>query len=234
MTINIDNLEVDCLIGVWSHERNIAQRIRVDIAVECDVSNAAREDDLPLSLNYADVARDVTFILEKCQFYLLESAVCAIQHWLLLPALDSNKPEIHAVDVRLTKFSALPGSTLASVQGRRTIHDVQYEQEAKEWGSVDVVYETKRVGIYRLNIGPGHCLPAHHHEVMREAELVLDKGLEVFGPDQARTQLDTGQTLAWPMGHIHGYQNHGTTQASLLCIDDPPFIPEDERIWQSQ
>ena len=234
MIINIDNLQVDCLIGVWSHERNIAQRIRVDIAVECDVSKAAREDDLPLTLNYADVARDVTFILEKCQFHLLESAVCAIQHWLLLPSLTPSKPTIKSVDVKLTKFSALPGSTLASVQGRRTANEVTYELETKEWGSVDVVFETKRVGIYRLNIDAGHTLPAHHHELMREAELVLDNGLEVFGPKQVESRLDVGQSLSWPMGHIHGYRNQATTTASLLCVDDPPFIPDDERIWQSQ
>ncbi|MEE2756762.1 MAG: dihydroneopterin aldolase [Myxococcota bacterium] len=233
MTINVDNLEVDCLIGVWSHERNIAQRIRVDIAVECDVETAAREDDLPLTLNYADIARDVTFILEKCQFHLLESAVCAIQHWLLLPALSPTKPKITAVDVKLTKFSALPGSTLASVQGRRSSEQVDYVREDKEWGHVDVVYETKRVGIYRLNIAAGKSLPAHHHEVMREVELVLNHGLEVFGPEQVRTVLETGQSLSWPMGHVHGYENHSTTVASLLCIDDPPFIPEDERVWGS-
>ena len=151
--IGIDHLQVDCLIGVWSHERKIEQRIRVDIEVECDVTAAATTDELAHTLNYASVARDVAFLLKKCQFYLLESAALAIQRWLLTPTLSDKQPSVQAVFVKLTKFSALPGEALASVRGRMTRDDLDHE--TKEWGTVDIVFETPRMGIYRLNIDAG-------------------------------------------------------------------------------
>ncbi|MGC6418812.1 MAG: dihydroneopterin aldolase [Bradymonadia bacterium] len=231
--IGIDNLQVDCLIGVWSHERKIEQRIRVDIEVECDVTAAATTDELAHTLNYASVARDVAFLLKKCQFYLLESAALAIQRWLLTPTLSDKQPSVQAVFVKLTKFSALPGEALASVRGRMTRDDFTLDHETKEWGTVDIVFETPRMGIYRLNIDAGRTLPAHHHEVMREAELVLADGLIVFGPNQPERELTVGEHLAWPKRHVHGYRNSGTQTASLLCVDSPPFIPQDEIEWRN-
>ena len=227
--IHIQDLRVDCLIGVWSHERNRTQQIRVDLTVDFDGSNAAYQDELSQTLNYADVARDVTFLLEQCQFRLLESAVWMLQRWLLLAPLGSEANRITAVDVRLTKFGALPGSTLASVQSRTTIDDIEYQREIKDWGSVDIVGETTKVGVYRLNIDPGHQIPPHYHETMREAELVLSNGLRLL--EQEGTQvLDVGRTMAWSTKFVHGYENTGDHVASLLCVDSPPFIPEDERV----
>ncbi len=228
--IHIDDLRVDCLIGVWSHERKKTQQIRVDLVVEFDALDAAKHDELDRTLNYADLARDVVFLLEKGQFRLLESAVWILQRWLLLPPAATGLGHlIHSVDVRLTKFGALPGSTLAAVQSKESASEVDYAREQKPWGSVDVVGETSKVGVYRLNILPGQVLPPHFHSTMRESELILSPGLDFVGQTQERP-LSCGEVVAWPKAFVHGYRNTSEKVASLLCIDAPPFMPQDEQV----
>jgi len=228
--IQLEDLRVDCLIGVWSHERKKTQQIRVDITVEFDAQNAALEDDLEATLNYADVSRDVAFILEAGQFKLLESATWMIQQWLLAPpptGLDGHS--IRSVEVRLTKFGALTGSTLATVRSHRERTPLKYGVEHKEWGSVDIIGETNRLGFYRLNVAPGQTLPTHYHDRMREEELILSSGLVSLSEDGEEV-LPPGRRFAWPRGVIHGYRNEGDRIASILCMDSPPFLPEDERV----
>ena len=91
--------------------------------------------------------------------------------------------------------------------------------------------ETTKVGVYRLNVAPGQVLPTHYHQTMREAELVLSPNLSLISPDEERV-LAVGEQIAWPKGYVHGYKNTGEHMASLLCIDSPPFIPDDERVVQ--
>ena len=226
--IRIEDLRVDCLIGVWSHERNTTQQIRVDLVVEFDALDAAKHDELHRTLNYADIARDVAFLLEQCQFELLESAVWMLQRWLLSPQPDQDGHHVRSVDVKLTKFGALPGSTLASVQSVCRLEDLEFVHESKGWGTVDVIGETTKVGAYRLNIAPGQTLPPHFHEVMREAELVLSPGIEFVGQSENR-ELKVGEVIEWSRGFVHGYRNTTGRTVSLLCIDAPPFIPSDEK-----
>ena len=130
--IQLEDLRVDCLIGVWSHERNKTQQIRVDLTVEFDGQSAALEDALEATLNYADVSRDVAFILESGQFKLLESATWMLQQWLLAPpAAEELGHNIRSVEVQLTKFGALTGSTLATVRSPRQSSNIQYAQETR-------------------------------------------------------------------------------------------------------
>ena len=123
MRIHVNDLRVDCKIGVWTHERNTTQQIRVDLMVEFDAQAAARSDALEHTLNYADLAREASFILEAGEFLLLESAAWMICRWILLsPRPGQARPPVQSVDVKLTKFGALPGSTLACSaddEGRR-------------------------------------------------------------------------------------------------------------------
>jgi len=106
--------------------------------------------------------------------------------------------------------------------------EVQFRQEAKPWGTVDVVDECRRLGLYRLNLAPGATIPNHLHRVMNESELVLHPGLVGWQVGHAPRALEVGERFQWPHHHAHGYQNSGERPASLLCIDSPTFDPTDE------
>jgi len=201
----------------------------VDIEAALDATEAARTDDLEQTRNYDNLATELGFILQACRFRLLESAAHVLLRWLLLPPVEGSQvAPIQQARVRLSKPQALPGSALAIVECSGQASEQQWEREEKSWGKVDIVAETRRTGIYRLTIDPDCELPTHHHQTMREAELVLDPGLLGWKDGQPPGPLPVGQTLEWDKGQRHGYQNAGSVPASLLCVDSPPFDPKDE------
>ena len=231
--IDINNLKVRCLIGVWSHERTTPQDVRVDVSVAIDGRSAAESDALEATFNYAAIAEQITFILEEGQFKLLETACWMIQRCLLLATPSGGgKPIAESVSVRLSKFGVLPGEAVAVVRSELSHEELTVEREDKTWGSVDIIAESKDVGLYRLNLAPGSVLPTHVHKVMREAELVLHDGLQLRERNRDWRSLNAGDRFAWPHDHVHGYRNEGAEIASLLCIDSPTFKPSDEIITE--
>ncbi len=227
--IRVEDLRVQCLIGAWTHERHTPQEIRVDLEIVTDARQAAETDALADAVDYSVLTETVRFVLQEGHFQLLETGVHMLQRVLLIPPIDPRRPRIEEVSVRLTKFGALSGDARAVVESRASADGLTYEEETKTWGTVDIVGETGGAGIYRLNIHPGKRLPAHYHQEMREAELVLDPGLSGQW-DGATHNLVVGQRFAWRAGQVHGYQNDSSHTGSLLCIDQPTFIPEDETL----
>jgi len=227
--IAVDDLRVECLIGVRDPERRTPQSLRVDLAVRVEASAAAWSDELADACCYDTMARDVAFLLEGGRFYLLESAATVLLRYLLLPPLPGRaSPAATRATVRLTKFGALTGDARASVEVSGLAAAQTYVREDNAWGMVDVVAPTRRLGVYRLNVAPGGEIPRHVHQRMREEELVLDTGLVGWQAGQPPRLLRPGDRFAWPRGQAHGYRNEGSDFASIICLDAPPFVPEDE------
>ena len=85
------------------------------------------------------------------------------------------------------------------------------------------IHETKDAGVYRLNIAPGKGIPLHVHRIMRESEMVLGTGLLC-----QNEPVPMGTVHRWPRGAAHRYDNPTTQWQSILCVDVPRFIPDDE------
>ena len=58
MTLELNGLSVDCIIGDLPAERRAPQRLRVDLALEIDDA-AAQSDRLADTVDYARLAADV-------------------------------------------------------------------------------------------------------------------------------------------------------------------------------
>jgi len=227
--IRVEDLRIPCLIGAWAHERDQVQEVRVDLEIITDARRAAGTDELVDAVDYSVLTETVRFVLQEGHFKLLETAVDMVQRVLLMPSTVPGRPRIEEALVRITKFGALSGGARAVVENRVSADEFDYAEETKSWGTVDIVGETGNAGIYRLNIHSGQRLPSHYHQEMREAEFVLDPGL--LGQwDGGTHRLMVGQRFSWRAGQIHGYQNDSAQTGSLLCIDQPTFIPEDELV----
>lgn len=57
--IFINNLKVDCIIGILPHERENIQPLQISIELECDLKKAGYSGNLEDSINYADLANRV-------------------------------------------------------------------------------------------------------------------------------------------------------------------------------
>jgi hypothetical protein len=58
---------------------------------------------------------------------------------------------------------------------------------------------------------------------MREAEMVLGEGVLC-----QEKPAPAGTVHVWPHGAPHTYANPTDEVQSILCVDAPPFLPDDE------
>lgn len=215
---------VDCVVGVYPHERNASQPLRVDVEMSLDTTDAAVRESVRETVDYAATAAQLVFLLRSCRFRLLETAAHAIARYLLAaPAPDERRAAVERVRVRLTKPGALRGFAVPSLEIERDKSWCKTGLEHKPFGTVDVIHETRDAGIYRLNIAPGRSIPLHVHQRMRESEMVLGDGLLCQGKP-----CPLGTVHRWPRGAAHRYDNNTDRHQSILCVDLPRFIEEDE------
>lgn len=222
--IELNGLEVDCVVGVYPRERHVPQRIRLDLAMYFSTELAARREMISASVDYSAIAAQIGFLLRSCEFRMIETAAHAIARYLLAPpGPDERRAQIERLRVRLTKPFALGATVQPSLQIERDRHWVQLVREDKPFGFVEIIHETRDAGIYRLNVAPGRGIPLHVHKQMREAELVLTEGLWC-----QRKPVPAGAVHRWPKGAAHGYDNPSDRYQSILCVDAPRFIESDE------
>lgn len=222
--LRIEELMVDCVVGVYPHERNASQPLRVDVEMRLATEKSAVRESLRYTVDYAATASQLVFLLRSCRFRLLETAAHVLSRYILAPpAPDERRAQIESAVVRLSKPGALRGFAVPSLEIERHASSMKLEVEQKPFGTVDVIHETKGAGIYRLNVAPGKSIPLHMHQQMRESEMVLGDGLLCQGQPCA-----PGTVHRWPRGAAHTYSNPTDRSLTILCVDSPRFIPEDE------
>lgn len=224
--IEIRGLPVSCVVGVYPNERDVPQRLVIDVAMVTSIEDAAVHERLRETLDYAATAAQIRFLLESCRFRLVETAAHALAKLLLAePAPGERRAPIHALVLSLTKPDALGGQ---GVPGLTIERDAAWAErtivrEIRPWGHVDILHETRDAGIYRLNIAPGATIPLHVHRVMIETEMVLGDGLLCQG-----RRAPMGSVYRWPHEAPHCYENPTDQWQTILCVDSPRFSPADQ------
>ncbi|RSL30059.1 dihydroneopterin aldolase [Salibacterium salarium] len=71
--IYIKGMEFYAYHGVFPEENKLGQRFRVDLVLEADLSEAAAEDNLNKSVNYADAHQAVKHVVEGETYKLVET-----------------------------------------------------------------------------------------------------------------------------------------------------------------
>lgn len=223
-SISISKMVVDCVIGAYPSERKLPQAVQLDFQIFFDIKEMASSDDLSCTVDYRRLAGELRFLLEATRFNLLESAAYTLARYALLPPLVSdNSVPVQKVVIDLMKLNVPQAIGRPSVRVEMRREEVEYEQEQSAFGRVDVIYTSRRCGIYRLCIDPGRSIPAHKHLVMKECEMVLGQGALLQG-----VEAPAGLAHFWPRGFVHRYDNPTDRPQAILCVDHPRFIPSDE------
>ncbi len=114
MTLELNGIEVECIIGDLPHERITPQKLRVDVTLEID-DKAASTDNLKDTLDYVKLVALIreTLIWEKCR--LIEHAAKVV-----LDACLINE-KVRYANVKVVKAGAIPHleSAAASYGGGR-------------------------------------------------------------------------------------------------------------------
>jgi dihydroneopterin aldolase len=217
--IFIEGLRVDCVVGIYPHERRRPQPLFVELELGLDTAEAGYTGRIAATCDYARVADEVATLLEFRRYKLLELAAEE-----LAAMLFGVHPMLTEARIRLTKPEALRGrARAAGVEIRRSTRDYVRTREHNAFGEVEILFETKEAGLYLLHVEPGREIPAHYHDRMRELEWLVDGELERDG-----TLLREFQPVVWPKRQVHRYVNVGQGRATLFCCDSPPFVASDE------
>lgn len=71
--VYIRELEVETIIGIYDWEREIRQRINLDLDMGTDIRQAANTEDVDNTLNYKTVSDRLIEFIEQSEFQLVET-----------------------------------------------------------------------------------------------------------------------------------------------------------------
>ena len=114
-TTGIKNLRVDCVVGVYDHERVAPQPVLFDIELDYDFAAAADSDAIGAAVDYDRAAAAVTALVQERQFALLESMAEAVAAHLL-----DEMPPVQTVRLEIRKPQAVPSAACSFVRVERT------------------------------------------------------------------------------------------------------------------
>ena len=119
--IEIRGLEVFAHHGVYEEEQRLGQRFIVDAVLKLDLSAAGSGDELADTIDYGSVARQITALLQRENYQLIERAATVTAEELL-----NMDEQVREVTIRLAKPWAPIGLPLQSVavEITRGWHDV--------------------------------------------------------------------------------------------------------------
>ncbi|HEX9706806.1 MAG TPA: dihydroneopterin aldolase [Steroidobacteraceae bacterium] len=66
-------LSAEAIIGIYDWEREVRQRIEIDLEIWVDLAAAAKSDAIEDTLNYKSVAKRVLAFVEESRFRLVEA-----------------------------------------------------------------------------------------------------------------------------------------------------------------
>lgn len=110
-TVGLNDLRIDCIIGVYPHERTHTQPLFVDVEVEYDFAPAAQSSGIEDALDYDKLARELTLLAVERQYQLLETFVeeatrHCLQHFSAINMIRLAVRKPNAVEAAAAAFAS--------------------------------------------------------------------------------------------------------------------------------
>lgn len=193
--VRIHRLELDCIVGIRPQEREHRQRVRLDIGLHADLSQAGRTGRISLTADYDQVAHEVAALLAFRHYHLVEMAAEEVSAMLL--GLHSG---VERVDLRIEKPGALEGrARAASVEVRRTRRDYPVTVLESEHGA-EVLLETREARLELLRLEPEASVCIGPSYAARSLEWVVEGTLDA---EPSRPGPSQRLVPSLPSGVIH-------------------------------
>lgn len=112
-SVLIEGLAVDAIIGVYDWEREVSQRLLVDLEMAWDNRVPAASDDVSDALDYAQVSDRVSTYLVQASPQLLETAAEGIANLL------QDEFSVRWLRLTLRKPGAVPAAAAVGVKIER-------------------------------------------------------------------------------------------------------------------
>ena len=102
--IKINQLQCNCIVGILPAERIQTQDIFIDLTMNVDFTKAATSESVVNTIDYAQVASQITEFVKREQFQLIETMAVAILKLLL-----TKHKLIESTEIEIFKPKALAG-----------------------------------------------------------------------------------------------------------------------------
>lgn len=113
-TTGVRELRVDCIVGIYPHERDQQQTILLNIEIDYDFAAPARSDAIHDAVDYDGVVSSVTALIQSRRFQLIETMAEESAALLL-----ARVPVATAVRVEIQKPAAVPQARHSFVRVER-------------------------------------------------------------------------------------------------------------------
>ncbi len=109
----IQDLEVETVVGIYDWEREIRQKVVLNLEMSADIARAARTDAIEDTLNYKAVAKRLSAFVGASEFFLVETLAerCA--------EIVRDEFGVEWLKLRLDKPGAVTGSKSVGVMIER-------------------------------------------------------------------------------------------------------------------
>ena len=114
-TAGLKSFQVDCIVGIYEHERQTSQTVIMDIDLDYDFAAAAASDAIGDAVDYDRVASGVTELVQRRAFQLIETMAEETAAMLL-----ERLAQVRTVRVEIRKPAAVPAAACAFVRVERT------------------------------------------------------------------------------------------------------------------
>lgn len=98
--IFIRNLRLQCIIGIFPHERKTPQDVVINVTLDCpSFSKAAASDDIQDAIDYNALTQRIVGLVEPSEFQLIETlaeriaALCLEDERVLATRVTVDKPQ---------------------------------------------------------------------------------------------------------------------------------------------
>jgi FolB domain-containing protein len=140
--VQLTGMLMSCVIGIFPSERSRKQPVTLDLCLYLDTRKAAQSANIHDTIDYAGAVKEISFILDHCEFLLIETAVEAIcRHFLLTYQADHGLPNIDAVLVRISKPSALAHGIIPAVQILRRKEDIHLSTASTDTKGITRIHD---------------------------------------------------------------------------------------------
>jgi dihydroneopterin aldolase len=113
-TTGLKDLRVDCIVGIYPHERATTQTVMLDIELDYDFAAPVASDAIADAVDYDGVAASVTELLQAARFQLIETMAERAAALLLV-----RVPVATAVRIEVRKPAAVPAAACSFVRVER-------------------------------------------------------------------------------------------------------------------
>lgn len=111
--IVIRDLAIECIVGIFAHEREQPQTVRLDVEIDADAAAVAANDELGDGVDYFELARSIESLVVARRFRLIETMAEEVARLAL------ERHGVGDVLVRVKKPDAIANAACVEIEVRR-------------------------------------------------------------------------------------------------------------------